>query len=415
MTAALAIAVLLLALVLVFSTILETLYLESLRLRAREAPALEFFRKELEEKIGREGDAGVLSFAVIKHTTLVLLGVAYFGIALAGTQGFSEALLEACVLSWLTMLVSAYLLPNWLYRRSSCHWLLPLVPLARGMAFVVSPLTGLLGFLQSITELGANGGEPEEESTAQENIEALISAGAEEGLIEEDDKKLIQSVVEFGDKTLRDVMTPRPSIVAIPVERSLEDLRQLVIHEQYSRIPVYEGTIDRIIGFVHVRDLFELSNEERATKRIRDLVRNVGCYPETKPVNGMLDEMRSNGTHMAVVVDEYGHTAGLVTMEDMVEEIVGEIRDEHEPGADVTQDEKGYVVSGSFDLDGLDDLLHFRPEEEMESTTVAGLVTEWAGRVPRIGEVIEREGLRIEVLAGNDLRVERVRVSRAEQ
>jgi CBS domain containing-hemolysin-like protein len=137
--------------------------------------------------------------------------------------------------------------------------------------------------------------------------------------------------------------------------------------------------------------------------------------PETKPVNDLLKEMQQTGAHMAIVVDEYGNTAGLATMEDMVEEIVGEIRDEHEPQLDVEQDEAGaFIVSGSFDLDHLRELLEFRVQGDTESTTVGGLVTEWLGRVPQPGEAVERDGIRMEVLAGNDLRVEQVRISKTE-
>ena len=194
-----------------------------------------------------------------------------------------------------------------------------------------------------------------------ENIEALITAGTEEGIIEEEDRRLIQSVVAFGSKTVREVMTPRPGIVAISAAATLDDLRQLVIHEQYSRIPVYEETIDQILGFVHVRDMFELDHTERAHRNVRDLVRPIRFVPETKPVNDLLREMQQDGNHIAIVIDEYGNTAGLVTMEDMVEEIVGEIRDEHEPGLDVERDnDGGYIVSGSFDVDHLHDLVEFR-------------------------------------------------------
>jgi CBS domain containing-hemolysin-like protein len=208
-------------------------------------------------------------------------------------------------------------------------------------------------------------------------------------------------------------MTPRPKMVAIEAHRSLEDLRELVIHEQYSRIPVYERTIDNIIGFVHVRDMFELDEAAREGRQVKELTRPIRFVPETKPVNDLLREMQHDGAHMAIVIDEYGNTAGLATMEDMVEEILGEIHDEHEPERDVaTQPDGSFVVAGSLDLDRLHDLLEFRPPEETESTTIGGLVTEWLGHVPHIGEVIERDGIRLEVLAGDELKVEQVRVSK---
>ena len=407
MIIAVAIVTVLLGLVLVLVTLVQILYMDTVRVRARELPFLELFRSGLDERIGLKPDDGILTFSLVKHTILALLGAFFYHM--------TGGLLEACLFAWAMMLVLTYIVPQFLYRRTTGGWFVPLVGITRALVFTVRPLTAFLGFLQSLAQLGETDQEKEEPSTQQENIEALITAGTEEGIIEEDDRKLIQSVVAFGNKTVREVMTPRPAIVAVSADATLEDLRQLVIHEQYSRIPVYEETIDQIIGFIHVRDMFELDHTERESHSVRDLVRTIRFVPETKPVNDLLREMQQDGNHIAAVVDEYGSTAGLVTMEDMVEEIVGEIRDEHEPGADVETDaEGGYIVSGSFDLDNLHDLVEFRKPENSESTTVGGLVTEWLGRVPEAGESVDRDGVRIEVLAANDLRVDQVRISKLE-
>jgi putative hemolysin len=235
-------------------------------------------------------------------------------------------------------------------------------------------------------------------------------------LIEENDRKLIQSVVEFGDKIVREVMTARPNIVAISADSTLEQLRDIVITEQYSRIPVYEHNIDQVIGFVHVRDMFEIDESEREDRNVRDLVRPVLFVPESKPVSSLMRQMQHESTHMVIVVDEYGNTAGLATMEDLLEVIIGEIRDEHEPDSDVIEDgQGGYVVSGNFDLARLADLLPgIHLEEDIESTTVGGLISEWLGRVPKSGEFVDRDGVRIEVLASDDLRVEQVRISKSQ-
>jgi putative hemolysin len=207
-------------------------------------------------------------------------------------------------------------------------------------------------------------------------------------------------------------MTPRPRIVGIETSRSLEELRELVINEQYSRIPVYDEVIDNVVGFIHVRDMFERNPNERG-RRAWEIMRPIRVVPEQKMVTALLKEMQRDGAHMAVVVDEYGSTAGLATMEDLVEEIFGEIRDEHEPMADITPDGEGaWHVSGSFDLDHLQELVGFHPGGKFDSTTVGGLAAEWLGRVPRAGESVEREGIRIEIVAADDRRVERVRVLR---
>ncbi len=397
-------------------TLVQLLYLESLRLRTRDLPALKFFKDTLEDRIKLKTVQGADSFSLIKHTLLVLLGLLFFGWFADGQVWTAEVFWKAVLASCLTMLGVSYALPQFLYRRTSCRWLLPVVPLLRMLAWIARPFDALLEFFLSLIELTDDTSAKEDEPTPAENIDALISAGTEEGLIEEEDRKLIQSVVEFGDKVAREVMTPRPNIVSIAADATLEQLRQLVINEQYSRIPVYENNIDQVIGFVHVRDMFELEEQEREHHVVRELIRPISFVPETKPVSDLMRQMQQESTHMVIVVDEYGNTAGLASMEDLLEVIIGEIRDEHEPESDVVEDgHGGYIVSGSFDLDRIADLFsNFHREEEIESTTVGGLVSEWLGRVPKPGESVDRDGIRVEVLAGDELRVAQVRLSKSQ-
>ena len=403
------------AVLLTLVTLIQMFYMDTSRLRARDLPALQFFRETLEGRIGLKAEIGTLSFSLVKHTLVIFIGVLYPSIYMREDVTSKQRFLEAFAFAWVTMILTTYILPQLLYRHTSGRWLRVFSPIFCGLAIVVRPLTALLGFLQSLAQLGSEEQKPEEAATPAENIEALISAGAEEGIIEEDDRRLIQSVVAFGDKTVREVMTPRPNIVGISADSTLDDLRRLVINEQFSRIPVYKESIDQVTGFVHVRDMFELEDGDRSNRSVKELARPVRLVPETKPVNDLLREMQREGSHMAIVIDEYGNTAGLATMEDMVEEIVGEIRDEHEPSHDIEKDADGrFVVSGSFSVDHLDELVDFHPPDAIESTTVGGLVTEWMGRVPHIGESIDRDGIRIEVLAGNDRRVDQVRISKTE-
>jgi putative hemolysin len=401
---------------LVLVTFVQLLYLESMRLRTRDLPSLKFFKDTLEDRLGMKTEVGMETFSIIKHSLLVIIGVLCLAWSadLAPLDGW--AFWEGALSAWLVMLGASYAVPQLLYRRTSGRWMLGLVPGFRGMALLARPCVALLDFFISLIELTDDTGKPEEEPTPAENIEALISAGTEEGLIEEDDRKLIQGVVEFGDKIVREVMTPRPNIVAIAADATLEQLRQLVINEQFSRIPVYEQNIDQMIGFVHVRDMFELEEEERVGRKVRELLRPVKFVPETKPVNDLMRQMQQENTHLVIVVDEYGNTAGLATMEDLLEVIIGEIRDEHEPDSDVTEDgQGGYIVSGSFELDRLADLFNtFHREEDIESSTVGGLVSEWLGHVPKAGEAADRDGVRIEVLASDEFRVERVRLSKSQ-
>jgi putative hemolysin len=401
------------AIVVTLITCLQVLYLESLRIRARELPALQFFKETLETRLGLETERGSLAFSVVKHIGLAIFGCLATGIGLEAQNSPGESVAIACLIATVYTVIGTYIIPQLCYRKSRGHFLVPLIPLFRAALLAVTPLLWALEFMQSLFELGDKKA-AEEPTRPEEHIEALISAGEDEGIIEKGDRELIQSVVAFGDKTVREVMTPRPRIVAIREDASLEELRQLVIHEQFSRIPAYDGSIDQITGFVHVRDMFELNDVGRASRKVRDIMRPIRAVPESKPVNDLMREMQEEGAHMVVVVDEYGSTAGIVTMEDMVEEIVGEIHDEHEPDRDFREDPDGsFVVSGSFDLGRLRELLDFHPQDDTESTTVGGLITEWLGHVPIVGEETEREGIKIKVLAANHLRVDQVRVAKA--
>jgi CBS domain containing-hemolysin-like protein len=409
-------------LLIVLFTAIQTLYLEGMRLRSRDVSSLDYFKSEVEPHLKLRPEEGNLTFSLWKHSCLVVFGVAILADVVDGGMVTPGLLIEGMVVAWLLVILSAYLIPQLLFRRTSGHWLAAILPFYTISALVIRPLVLALNFLHSLLDITSEDPARDEPATPAENVDTLITVGAEEGLIQEEDRKLIQSVVAFGEKVVREVMTPRPNIVAIAADETLEALRDLVINEQYSRIPVFETSVDDIIGFVHVRDMFECDESERLTRKVRELMRPIRFVPETKPVDDLMREMQQEGAHLAVVVDEYGNTAGLVSMEDLVEVILGEIRDEHEPGTDVTQDGDGLIVSGSFDVARIAEVLSFEPGEfqpgedgdAAESTTVGGLAMEWLGRVPKPGESVERGGLRIEVLASDDMRVEKVRLSRSQ-
>ena len=175
---------------------------------------------------------------------------------------------------------------------------------------------------------GAFGREPE---TQAEAVDALIEAGQEEGILDESNRDLIQSVVEFGEKTVREAMKPRPEIVAVPTNTTVEQFIELLRTKPFSRVPVFEGTIHNIVGIVYAQDVLQVPDTEARTRTVDTLMRrDVYFVPESKLGSDLLREMQKNNVRMAIVVDEYGGVAGLVTIEDLVEEIVGEIRDEHE-------------------------------------------------------------------------------------
>ncbi len=406
-------AIVILVVLLTLFTGIQIFYLEGMRLRTRDTPSLQHFKSVIEQRLNLRSEEGALTFTLWKHTCIVLLSALVLAHVIDGGMLTLPVLLESVIAGWLLMLLCTSLIPQLLFRRTTGKWIVPLLPFYTAAALVIRPVVLFLNLMHSLLDVANEEDSRDEPATSAENIEVLITAGTEEGLIQEDDRKLIQSVVAFGDKVVREIMTPRPNMIIIQADKTLEELRQLVVNEQYSRVPLFQTGIDDIVGFVHARDMFEVAESERAVRKVRELMRPIRFVPETKSVHDLMREMQHDGIHMVIVVDEYGATAGLATMEDLVEVILGEIRDEHEPESDVAEDGcGGFIVSGNFDIVRLADLVDFRPSEEIESTTIGGLVMEWTGRVPQPGEVIDREDIRVEVLASDEMRVARVRISK---
>ncbi len=317
----------------------------------------------------------------------------------------------------LAILLFRSFLPQMLFTRTRGRWIAPLTPVLRVLFYLVYPVTLALGFLLSIAAL-AESGQPPDHEHPSEAVEALIEAGKEEGILDESDRALVRSAVEFGDKVVREVMTPRPAIFAVPGSMTLAQFtEQLRIHA-YSRVPVYGTNLDDIVGIAFMHDLLHVTDVEAATSTVGKMARPAMFTPETKNIQTLLREMQRDKQHMALVIDEYGGLAGLVTIEDVVEEIVGAISDEHEtPTLEETaqpQPDGSYIVPGSFELAQLDELfadsVPLPLADQYESSTLGGLITEEAGRIPFAGEVIRLAGLRLEVLASSNHRVDRVRV-----
>jgi CBS domain containing-hemolysin-like protein len=239
---------------------------------------------------------------------------------------------------------------------------------------------------------------------------AYLEAGEQQGLIERDERRLLQSIVDFGDTLVREVMTPRPDIVAIRSDASLAELVALFREQEYSRIPVFKENLDNIIGMVYVKDLLQVGEAQSITA----LMRTAYFVPETKRVSDLLKEFQRQRIRTAIVVDEYGGTAGLVSLEDLIEEIVGEIRDEYDVESEAVTDEgnASFVFSGKTGIDELADRLEV-PIEPEGFATVGGYLLSRLGRVPVVGEVFEIDGLSVEVLEAERRRVNRVRIRRA--
>lgn len=256
----------------------------------------------------------------------------------------------------------------------------------------------------------------EDEDDNGDDLQALIDVGEKEGILEEEEGELIQSIIEFGDTRVSEVMTPRTEIVALPVDVTVREARDLIIESKYSRLPVYREQIDNVEGLIYVRDLLQCWPEKREDEDIAALLRPVYFVPETKSVSDLLEEMQKAHVQLAMVIDEYGGVAGLVTVEDILEEIVGEIEDEDTEGEEIIEivesDDGYYDVLGSTEIGKIERLFDMEIEDD-DFTTIAGLVISESGYVPHAGERLTFRGLDVEVLEADSRRISRLRLRRA--
>ena len=414
MNFAIAIVLLMLLGLLTLVSYVERLYTEIGKFLSREfQDNIDAFEHDVEPRLRVSRARAALSMAVLTQMTTAAIAM-LVGFTVFRDRAWSiYEILQATLTLVLIVIVCNQFLPFVFFSRTKGQWLIPWTPFLRVLIYLVLPVTLVLGFLQSVAAL-TKGHSDEQPETQAEAVDALIEAGQEEGILDESNRDMIQSVVEFGEKTVREAMKPRPEIVAVPTNTTVEQFIELLRTKPFSRVPVFEGTIHNIKGIVYAQDVLQVPDTEAHTRTLDTLMRkDVYFVPESKLGSELLREMRKNNIRMAIVVDEYGGVAGLVTIEDLVEEIVGEIDDEHEKAEVVRESDHSYIVPGNMDVDRLDELLGTRPEGK-ESATVAGLVSELAGRIPQKGEVIEDDGLRFEVLESTERRVQRVRISAVE-
>jgi putative hemolysin len=396
------------------SAYIERVYQEMGRFLSRNFQEnIESFELRIEPRIRASRQRISLSFSLLSRFSIASFAVTILYLAMRDGPLNVEDVVQSIVAIVVVIVAFDRLIPFVLFTRTRGDWLVPLTPLLQLIVYALLPITIVLGFCQQVAAL-AEASEPVENETQAEAVDALIEAGQEEGILEEGDRQLIQSVVEFRDKTVREVMTPRPDIFAVPASTTIERFIEMLRDTPYSRVPVYEGTIDQIKGLVFAHDVLQVSDVDAKTKTVASLLRPVHFVPESKSVESLMREMQKQNLHFAVVIDEYGGVAGVVTIEDLLEEIVGEIRDEHEVETGIVKEnDRSYVMDGNTDVDRLRELFGVHLED-YEATTVAGLVTEIAGRIPHSGEVVEEKQLRFEVLAATDRVIERLRVSSTE-
>ncbi len=341
-----------------------------------------------------------ISLTLFPDPRLVLVGL-FAGLVLAG--------------------IFRQLVPLFISTRDPAGTLLFLLPLIRPvlplMAFAADPFHRLFDRTRRREQV-LDDTETEEEDDNGGDIQALIDVGEAEGILEQEEGELIHSIIEFGDTRVSEVMTPRPNIVAVPANATVREARDIIIESKYSRLPVYSEQIDNVEGIIYVRDLLQCWPEGKEDQPITPLVRPVYFIPETKSVAALLEEMQKAHVQLAMVIDEYGGISGLVTVEDILEEIVGEIEDEDIAGEElqeIVQEPNGcYEVLGSTEIGKIERLFDMEIEAD-DFTTIAGLVINESGKVPLPGAQLTFRGLAVEVLEADERRIGRLRLWRAEE
>ncbi len=377
---------------------------------------LEIYEAEIEPRLRMERRDAARTFRLLGHFWLAFLilemtrGVVYL------VPGKWESLVELSVFLGLAVVGGMHFLPDMLLYRTTGRWLIPLVPVLRAFAWLVWPVRVFLDGAESLARISEQEpGSAKKERTDSEAIEALVEAAEEEGILEREQAALIEQVMEFSDKRVREVMTPRPEIVAMAAEAALAELRRKFVETRFSRMPVYEKTLDDMFGVVDVQELLRVPEQDMARRKVRDLTKPAVLVPETKSGTELLKEMRQKGQQMALVIDEHGSVAGIATVEDLVEEIVGEVGGEGRPprGDIVLEPDGAYVVRGSVPITGVEELLGIRFGENAADetvTTIAGLLSHVLSRVPASGDHFEMEGYRFEAVEANQRKVLRVRI-----
>ena len=413
--------VLLLALVETLASYISRVYAEFGKILTREIEEnLDAWEELIEPQLGLSREHAAICAAVLQQLALGIIALEFGAVLFdrgphMGRPTYAE-IAQAVLGVVLVVVFCNQLVPSLLFNRTRGRWVRRLVWPIRLLLWLMTPITVIVRFFSSVASLAEKPVSEEEETAV--DVEALLEAGEEEGILEENDIDLVRSAVEFGDKLVREVMTPRPEVFAVSASLTLEQFLEELKEHNFSRVPVYSDSLDNVTGIAFAHDLLQITDEEASTRTVASIQREAVFVPETKRGYELLREMQREKQHMRIVIDEYGGVAGLVTIEDLLEEIVGNIRDEHEVEVPIEEPQREpngvWLVPGSFPVDQLADLFG-EPVEAgngFEATTLGGLVSEIEGRIPLAGEVVLLEpiGLRMEIVASTDRRVERLRV-----
>lgn len=271
------------------------------------------------------------------------------------------------------------------------------------------PIRKLLANLANYLQREEKG---EKLNITEEEIEILLDVSQKEGVIDEEESEMLHSILQFKRVIIREIMTPRTEIAALDQDSTIEDVLKIANTEKFSRIPVYEENIDNVVGVIYMRDLLKYWGKKADTIKIIDICRKPFFVPETKNVEELFKEFKKKKTHMAIVIDEYGGTAGIVTFEDILEEIVGDIQDEYDFEEDeiIKVSNNSYIIDARIDLDEFEDYFETTiPREKYE--TLGGFIYHLTGKVPQRGDKVVFEGFEFEVDKGNDRKIDKVKLT----
>jgi CBS domain containing-hemolysin-like protein len=361
-------------------------------------------------------------FRFVLSTALQIIQVGFTAlviyVSLRAESNRFDAVIYGFGVSVVLSILFRQFVPYLFLRNESEKKLIFLLPIARPLYLAVEVLSRPFTPLTEPKELHTTTGGEKEEDEEDDHLQALIELGEAEGIIEEEEREMFETMVEFSDTRAGEIMTPRPQICALPIEATVKQARDLIIENRYSRLPVFRETIDNIEGVIYVRDLLNAWAEGKEEQKITSLLRPVLFVPETKTAPELLKSMQANHMQIAIVIDEYGGVAGVITVEDIVEEIVGEIEDEDiesEEAVEILEGGNGvYEVIGSTEIDKIERLFDIDLEDE-EFNTIAGLVTSETGYVPSTGDELRLHGMKIVILEADEKRISRLRISRDEQ
>ena len=377
---------------------------------------LDIFEAEIEPKLRINRKSGGRTFRILGHFWLAFVVLETTRAIVYLVPNRWEATLQFLVFLTLEVVIAMHFVPDMLLYRTTGRCLLPLLPLIRAAMLLVWPIRVFLEGAESLARISEREVERTEEQRTEEGIEALVEVAEEEGIIEPEQANLIEQVVEFSDKRVREVMTPGPDIVAMQAEATLEEMHAKFVETKFAKMPVYDKSLDDIIGVVHAQDLLQVADTDLPKRKVRELLKPALFVPETKSGSDLLREMRQKNQSMAIVIDEHGTVAGIATIEDLVEEIVGESgADNMQPAPDAVREPDGsLVLRGSMTISHVEELLgvHFGENSDDTVTTIAGLLSHVLGKVPAPADKIDLEGYRFEVLEANQRKVLRLRARR---